>query len=71
MLETNGGITSFLQQAEFFGLGLDFDRRLPQLLEATTLDEVLAATRRVLDPARAALAIAGPYGGDAGRTPIS
>jgi zinc protease len=71
MLETNGGIASFLQQVEFFDLGLDFDRRLPQLLEATTLDEVLAATRRVLDPARAALAIAGPYGGDAGRTPIS
>jgi zinc protease len=64
MLETNGGIASFLQQVEFFDLGLDFDRRLPQLLEATTLDQVCMAARRVLDPARAALAIAGPYAGD-------
>jgi zinc protease len=60
MLETNGGIATFLQSAEFFGLGLDFDRRLPGLLESVTLDEVHAATRRVLDPARAAIAVAGP-----------
>ena len=43
-LETNGGIASFLQSAEFFGLGLDLDRRLPALLDAVTLDEVHAAT---------------------------
>ena len=28
-LETNAGIASFLQTAEFFGLGLDYDVRLP------------------------------------------
>ena len=33
-LETNAGIASFLQNAEFFGLGLDYDRRLPGLLGA-------------------------------------
>jgi zinc protease len=59
-LETNGGIASFLQSAEFFGLGLDFDRRLPALLERVTLEQVHAATRRVLDPDRAAVVIAGP-----------
>ena len=33
MLETNGGIASFLHTADFFDLGLDFDQRLPALLE--------------------------------------
>ena len=60
-LETNSGIASFLHTAEFFGLGLDYDRRVPALLDAVTLDEVHAATRRVLDPDRAAVVIAGPY----------
>ena len=31
-LETNAGIANFLQAAEFFGLGLDYDLRLPVLL---------------------------------------
>ena len=41
-LETNAGIANFLQTAEFFGLGLDYDVRLPDLLGAVTLDEVNA-----------------------------
>jgi zinc protease len=60
-LETNAGIAGFLQTAEFFGLGLDYDVRLPDLLRAVTLADVDAAARRVLDPARATLVIAGPY----------
>src|SRR5258708_7822571 len=49
-LETNAGIAHFLQVAEFFGLGLDHDVRLPALVGAVTLDDVCAAARRVLDP---------------------
>jgi zinc protease len=60
MLETNQGIATFLHTAEFFGLGLDFDRRLPSLLDAVTMDGVRAAAADVLDPERASLAIAGP-----------
>ena len=60
-LETNDGIAHFLQTLEFFGLGLDYDARLSALLGAVTLDETLAAARRVLDPARATIVIAGPY----------
>ncbi|HXH25115.1 MAG TPA: pitrilysin family protein [Vicinamibacterales bacterium] len=63
MLETNPGIANFLQTAEFFGLGLDYDVRLPELLRAVTRDEVHAAARRTLDPARAAVVVAGPYAG--------
>jgi len=60
-LETNAAIANFLQTAEFFGLGLDYDMRLPELLGAVTLDEVTEAARRALDPDRATVVIAGPY----------
>ena len=59
-LETNAGIANFLQTAEFFGLGLDYDRQLPQLLAAVALEDVNAAAQS-LDPERAAIVIAGPY----------
>jgi zinc protease len=60
LLETNGSIASFLQVAEEFGLGLDYDRRLPSLLRAVTIDQVRAAAREVLRPERACVAVAGP-----------
>ena len=60
-LETNAAIASFLQTEEFFGLGLDYDARLPELLGAVTLDEANETARRALDPDRATLVIAGPY----------
>jgi predicted Zn-dependent peptidase len=62
-LETNIAITNFLQTVEFFGLGLDYDQRLPELLRAVTRDDVVAAARAVLDPARASIVVAGPYDG--------
>jgi zinc protease len=60
-LETNMGIANFLQTAEFFKLGLDYDLRLPGLLQAVTRDAVHDAARRVLDPSLATVSIAGPY----------
>jgi zinc protease len=60
-LETNAAIANFLYTAEFFGLGLDYDVRLPDLLNAVTMDDVNAAARSVLDPDRATVVIAGPY----------
>jgi zinc protease len=60
MLENNPAIAAFLQSVEFFGLGLDYDRRLPDLLRAVTLDDVNAAAASVLVPARACSAVAGP-----------
>ena len=60
-LEANAGIANFLQATEFFGLGLDYDRRLPGILAAVTLDEVQAAARQAVDPARATIVVAGPY----------
>ena len=63
-LETNAAIANFLQIEEFFGLGPDYDAHLPDLLNAVTMDDVHAAARRVLDPDRATVVIAGPYAGD-------
>jgi zinc protease len=60
MLETNESIASFLQGCEEFGLGLDFDQRLPELLRRVSLEEVRAAASEALDPNRAAIAVAGP-----------
>ena len=60
-LETNAAIANFLQVGQFFDLGLDYDVRLPGLLQAVTLDEVNAAARQTLSPERATVVIAGPY----------
>ena len=61
LLETNAAIAMFLQTAEFFGLGLDHDLRLPALIDAVTLEEANAAARRSLDVDRASVVVAGPY----------
>jgi zinc protease len=60
-LETNPGIAAFLHTAEQFGLGLDYDVRMPGLIAAVTRDDVNEAARRLLSPDRAMIAIAGPY----------
>jgi zinc protease len=62
-LETNAGIAAFLQSAEFFGLGLDYDQRVAAFLDAVTPVDVHQAARRTLDPGRATLVVAGPYDG--------
>ena len=59
-LETNNGIANFLQTNEFFGLGLDYDVRLPDLLGGVTLDQANAAAQFAVDPERATIVIAGP-----------
>jgi zinc protease len=63
-LETNVGIANFLQMVEFFGLGMDYDVRVPDLLGRVTRDDVQAAARAALDPSKAAIVIAGPYAGE-------
>jgi zinc protease len=60
LLETNQSIAAFLQTSEEYGLGLDFDQRLPSLIDNVTAEEIHAAAAEVLDPARAAVAVAGP-----------
>ena len=63
-LETNTGIAVFLQTAEFFGLGIDYDLRVPDLLMAVTRDKVHQAARQALAPDKATVVVAGPYTGE-------
>jgi zinc protease len=65
-LETNSGIALFLHDADYFGLGLDYDRRLPDLLDAVTLDEVNDVARTFLSSDRAAIWVAGPTSPEGG-----
>ena len=60
-LETNAGIANYLQTAEFFGLGLDYDARVPDLLRAVTLEQANAVAKKYLSVDRASVVIAGPY----------
>ena len=60
MLETNESIGEFLLTAEQFGLDLDHDRRLPDLLRGVSLDAVHEAAAELLDPSRASIVVAGP-----------
>jgi zinc protease len=60
-LETNAGIANYLQTAEFFDLGLDYDARVPELLRGVTLDHANAVAKKFLSVDRATLVIAGPY----------
>ena len=62
-LETNAAIANFLQTEEFFGLGLDYDARLPELLGAVTLEQANAAARDAVAVERATVVVAGPYQG--------
>jgi zinc protease len=62
-LETNMGIATYLQAAEFFDLGLDYDVRMPDLLRSVTHDQVHEAARRAIDPDHATIVVAGPFEG--------
>jgi zinc protease len=59
LLENNPGIAAFLLTTEQYGLGPDYDRRLPGLIRAVTADDIHAAAGS-LDPAAASIAVAGP-----------
>ena len=60
-METNAGIANYLQTAEFFALGLDYDARVPDLLRTVTLEQANAAAKKYLSVDRASIVIAGPY----------
>ncbi len=62
-LETHAAIAKFLISNEFFGLGMDYELRVPALLESVTSADVQAAARVSLDPTRATIVVAGPYDG--------
>jgi len=60
-LETNASIAGFLLSCEFYGLGTDYDTRLPRLIEDVTLDQANAVARRLMSVETAQIVVAGPW----------
>jgi zinc protease len=59
-MESNEGIAAALVNMERFRLGLDFYQCYPDLVAAITREQVLATSRRFLEPDLMAIAVAGP-----------
>jgi zinc protease len=70
-LETNAAIASFLLAVELYGLGLDFDARYSSLIDAVAPEAATAAARRLFDPSRATIAVAGPWSAPSSSTSTS
>ncbi|HIE56801.1 MAG TPA: insulinase family protein [Anaerolineales bacterium] len=59
-LESNGGVAGALLNLERYNLGLDYYRNYAEQINAISVDMVLSAAQRYLDPERLAVAVAGP-----------
>jgi zinc protease len=58
-LNTQSNLASFLAQAEYFGLGLDYPERYPSLIRTVTREDILRVARQYLRPDNYILAIVG------------
>jgi len=56
-LDTNAEIAGLLTAIEFYGLGLDYVERYPELIRGVTKEEVLRVARRYLHPGQLALVV--------------
>jgi zinc protease len=61
-LSTNAGLAAAMWNAEFYGLGLDYVERYPELVRAVTIDEVNAAIRKYFRPDHLTIVVAGDIG---------
>lgn len=61
-LETNEGVASTLSDIEFFGLGLDYLQRYPNLIRSISAEQIHAVVNKYAQIDNYALAIAGPDG---------
>jgi len=58
-IDTLGKIADFLALTEFYGLGMDYDRRYPEYINSVTRDDVQRVARKYLHPERYILVIVG------------
>ncbi len=58
-LATNAGLAQSMWNAEFYGLGIDYIDRYPQIIQAVTVEEVNAAIRKYFRPDQLTVVIAG------------
>lgn len=59
-LESNGGVAGALLNIERYNLGLDYYRRYADTVRAVKREDALQAARKYIDPAKLAIAVAGP-----------
>jgi zinc protease len=62
-METNDGRAGFLLNSEYYGLGLDYLERYPEIIRGLTQDDLTRVARQYLDPDQVAVVVAGPMGG--------
>ncbi|HSR10671.1 MAG TPA: hypothetical protein VLS90_04445, partial [Thermodesulfobacteriota bacterium] len=55
--DTQGKLSNFLIQMEYYGLGLDYPEKYPRLIESVDADEVLRVARKYLHPEESLLVI--------------
>jgi zinc protease len=58
-LATNAGLAQAMWNAEFYGLGIDYIDRYPQIIQAVTVEEINAAIRKYFRPDQLTVVIAG------------
>lgn len=58
-IDTLGKIADFLALTEFYGLGMDYDKRYSEYINSVTKDDILRVAKRYLHPERYILVIVG------------
>lgn len=58
-LDTQSELAGLLTRIEYYGLGLDYLKKYPSLIQSVTKDDVLRAAQRYLHPDKAILVIVG------------
>jgi zinc protease len=57
--DSDGEMVSFFLQVEFYGLGLDYPERYPQLIDSVTKDDVQRVAQKYLHPDDAIVVVVG------------
>ncbi|RPH90790.1 MAG: insulinase family protein, partial [Desulfobacteraceae bacterium] len=58
-MDTNAKMVKLLSAIEFYGLGLDYPEKYPQLINQVTEEEILRAARQYLQPEKFLLVVVG------------
>lgn len=58
--QRNSQIADFILEAELYGLGFDYLQRYPELIRATSIEDVRRVTRRYIDPQNLTTVVVGP-----------
>ena len=58
-MDTNAKVVKLLSAMEFYGLGLDYPEKFPQLINQVTEEEILRVARKYLQPDRFLLVVVG------------